>query len=135
MSESGPFTSDIIEICDIVKLSGYLITTDFEKAFDSMNHAFLIAALQKYGFGDNFLDWIKILLKNQESCVIYGEHTTKYFKLERGARHGDPISAYLFILALEIFFIIIKTNKNIHGLKIFDHQYLYTAYADNTTFF
>ena len=111
------------------KLSGYLMTIDFEKAFDSMDHAFFIAALKKYGFGDSLLDWIKILLKNQESCVINGGHTTKYFKLERGARQGDPISAYLFILALEIFFIIIKTNKNIHSLKIFDHEYLYTAYA------
>ena len=108
---------------------------DFEKAFDSMNHVFLIAALKKYGFGDNFIDWIKILLNNQESCVINGGHTTKYFKLERGARQGDPISAYLFILALEIFFIMIKTNKNTHGLNIFDHEYLYTAYADDTTFF
>ena len=32
-----------------------------------------------------------------------GGKTTKYFKLERGARQGNPISAYLFILVLEIF--------------------------------
>ena len=135
IGESGRLISDIIEVCDIEKLSGYLMTIDFKEAFDSMNHAFLIATLKKYGFGDNFTDWIKILLNNQESCVINGGHTTKYFKLERGARQGDPISAYLFILALEIFFIMIKTNKNTHGLNIFDHEYLYTAYADDATFF
>ena len=100
-----------------------------------MNHAFLIVALRKYGYGDNFTDWIKILLKNQESCVINEGHTTKYLKLERGARQGDLISTYLFILALEIFFIIIKTNKNVHSLNIFDHEYLYTAYEDDTTLF
>ena len=110
------------------------MTTDFEKAFDSMKHAFLIAALKKYGFSDNFVDWIIILLKNQESCVINGGHTNKYFKLERGARQGSPISAYFFIFALETFFVIIKTNKNIHDLKIFDHEYLYTAHVKNTTF-
>ena len=88
------------------------MTIDFENAFDSMNHAFLIAAFKIYGFVDNFKDWIKICVKN-------GGHTTKCFKLERGAHPGDPISACLFILALEIFFIIIKTNKNLHGLKIF----------------
>ena len=67
--------------------------------------------------------------------MINGGHTSKYFKLERGASQGDPISEYLFIFALETFSIIIKTNKNIHGLKIFDHEYLYTAYEHDTTFF
>ena len=76
-------------------MSGYLLTVDFEKAFDSLNHKFLIAVLKKYGFGEDFIDWIKILLRNHESCVINGGHTTTYFCLERGARQGDP--AYLFI--------------------------------------
>ena len=70
------------------------------------------------------VDWIKVLLKNQESCVINRGHATKYFKLEKGARQGDPISAYLFVLALEIFFVITKTNKSVHGLNNFDHGYL-----------
>ena len=78
---------------------------------------------------------MKILLRNQESCVINRGHTTIYFRLERGARQGDPILAYLFILALELFFILIKSNKNIHGINIFNHDFLYTAYADETTFF
>ena len=91
--------------------------------------------LKKYSFGEDFIDWIKILLRDQEFCVINGGHTTIYFRLERGARQGDPISAYLFVLALELFFILIKSNKNIHGINIFNHDFLYTAYADDTTFF
>ena len=75
------------------------MTIDFEKAFDSMNHAFLIAALKKYGFGDNFIDWIKILLNNQESCVINGGHTTKYLRskeeLVKGIQYQD---IFLFLL-------------------------------------
>ena len=40
-------------------------------------------------------------------------------------------SAYLFILALEVLFFI----ENIKGTEIFKHVFLYTAYADNSTFF
>ena len=61
--------------------------------------------------------------------------TTKYFLLGRGTRQGDPISAYLFILALEILFHLIRSKPEIKGLAIFDHCYLYSAYADDTTFF
>ena len=114
------------------KLSGYLLTDDFEKAFDSLNHKFLIAVLKQYGFGDDFIDWILILFNGQESCVINGGHSTKYFPLKRGARQGDPISAYLLVLALEIFFTLIKTNYNIQGIEIFNHEFLYTAYAGDT---
>ena len=78
-----------------------------ENSFDSLNHNFLITALEHYGFRNNFIEWINILLKKQESSVINGSHTTNYFRLERGAREGDPILAYLFILVLEILFILI----------------------------
>ena len=74
-------------------------------------------------------------MKNPESCVINGGKTTSYFKLERGTRQGDPILAYLFILALEVVFSLIKANPDIEGLQFFSHTFLYSAYADDTTFF
>ena len=53
----------------------------------------------------------------------------------RGVCQGGPISAFSFILALEILFLLVKTKPEIAGLAIFDHCYLYSAYADDTTFF
>ena len=75
------------------------------------------------------------ITKESKSCVINGCHTTEYFKLKRGSWQGDPISAYVFILALEIPFIFIKFEKNSNGVNIFKHEYLSTAYADGTMFF
>ena len=135
IGESGRLISDIIEIAKIRKTEGFLATMDIGKDFDSLDYNFLISALEKNGFGKNFISWVKILLKNQESCGLNGGTTAKYFLLGRGARQGDPISAYLFILALEILFHLIRSKTEIKGLAIFDHCYLYSAYVDDTTFF
>ena len=83
------------EILDIVDLSKIKDTIDREKVFDSVDHQFLINVLKTFRFEKKSVRWIKILLKNQELCITNGEITTKYFKLERGTRQGDPISAYL----------------------------------------
>ena len=91
-------------------MDGFLVAIDIEKAFDSLDHNFLISSLEKYDFGKSFILWVKVLLRDQESCVINGGTNTKYFSLGIGARQGDPISAFLFILALEILFVLIKSK-------------------------
>ena len=90
ISEGGRLISDILEISDMLSLKDLLLTVDIQKAFDSVNHQFLILVLKKFSFGNTFIKWIQTLLKNQESLVINGGNTTKYFKLERGTRQGDP---------------------------------------------
>ena len=62
-----------------------------------------------------------MLLGCRESCLINGGNTTKYFKLQKGARQGDPVSAYRFILCLEIVLILIKANKRVKRINIFVH--------------
>ena len=52
------------------------MTADIEKAFDSINHCFLVKVLEKYGFEKDFIKWTKILLQNQESYIV-NRGTTK----------------------------------------------------------
>ena len=108
---------------------------DIKKAVDSLNHDFLLSVFKEFGFGENFLHCLKVLLNNQQSCVINGGFATPYFNLEKGARQGDPISAYLFILALEVVFELIKNNADIRGTTIFNHVFLYSTFAGDSTFF
>ena len=135
IGESDRLISDIIEISGCSSVTGFLVTMDIEKAFDSLDHSFLISVLKKFGFGQNVITCIEILLKDPKSCVINGGTTTQYFNLERGARQDDPVLAYLFILVIEILFRFVEKYPDKKGIEIFEHCFLYTAYADDTTFF
>ena len=56
--------------------------------------------------------------------VINGGKATLHFKLERGTRQGDPVLTYLFIIALEVVFSLIKASSDIVGLQFFSHTSL-----------
>ena len=62
---------------DPLKIKGLQLAVDIEKAFDSVDHQFLINVLKTFGFEKNLVRWTKILLKNQESCIINRGITTK----------------------------------------------------------
>ena len=125
IGESGRLIANTIEITVILNKERYLVATDIEKAFDSFDHTFLISVLKKVGFGNNFVNWIETLISEQESCVINGGNTTQYFHLERGVRQGDPISAYIFILALEVLSFWLETIKT-SKVSIFLIIFFYT---------
>ena len=86
INESGRLIYDVLQTASILNKKGFLLTVDIKKAFNSVNHSFLLAVLQKYGFGEWFLKWIQILIKNQETCVVNGGITTKFLSIDRGAR-------------------------------------------------
>ena len=59
ISEKGRLISDINEICSKENIPRFLVTIDLEKAFDNLDHDFLLCALKKFGFGDSFSTGLK----------------------------------------------------------------------------
>ena len=69
--------------------------------------------MKKFGFGDSFINWIKILLNDYQSYVINGAFATRYAKViqyQVKYTQDDSISAFFFIITLEFIFALIK-NK------------------------
>ena len=58
---------------------------------------------------------------------------TDYFSLKRGVRQGDPLSPYLFIIAVETLAIATWNNALIKGIKIRDVETKVLQFADDTT--
>ena len=112
-----------------LKLSGILLFIDFEKAFDSIEWDFLYQSLEAFNFGPTLIRWIKTI----SSCVINNGLFSEQFKLERGVRQGDPLSPYLFVVAIEILAISLRSNEHIEGIKIDTDEIKTLLYADDMT--
>ena len=103
---------DVLEIGKIMSQSGILLAIDFEKTFDSLNHEFLYQVLQKMGLGPNFPQCIRTFYRNLSTCVPNNGFITDIFFVKCGVRQGDPLSASLFILALETLLYVKFKKKN-----------------------
>ena len=55
ISERERLIDDLLELTDIYNKKGFLVTIDIEKAFDSVNHIFIIKVLESFGFGYSFI--------------------------------------------------------------------------------
>ena len=88
IGESVRLISDILEYTGNNVIEAILFVTDFEKTFNSIDHTFLFSVLKSYGFGPDFIQWVKTLFNNTESCVMNNGHPTEYFhsNVERGKR-------------------------------------------------
>ena len=114
-------------------IPGLLLLIDFQKAFDSLEISFLLRALKYFGFKTDFIRWIEIFYTNISSSVTNNGHMSQCFNLTRGVRQGDPLSPYLFILAVECLSAALKFHPGINGVRIDGSEYLITQLADDTT--
>ena len=79
IGESVRLINDVLEFTDHEKIEAILVSADFEKAFDSIDHSFLFSVLKCFGFDDEFIQWVRTLLNNAKSCVTKNGHSTGYF--------------------------------------------------------
>ena len=86
-------------ICHVNKLKNkkrMIISIDAEKAFDKIQHPFLIKTLQRVGIEGNYLNIIKAIYDKPTANIILNGEKLKAFPLRSETRQGCPVSPMLF---------------------------------------
>ena len=133
MSYNIHIIQDLIDAVNSSDGGAAFIFLDQEKAFDRMSHKFILKTLRKFGFGEKFISWIKMIYNDTSSAVKVNGYITPSFSIERGVRQGCPLSSMLYVLCAEVLAIEIRTNEKIVGYKYNNgkDEHKITQYADD----
>jgi retron-type reverse transcriptase len=95
-----------------------IISTDAEKAFDKIQHHFMIKALRKLGIEGIYLNIVKAIYKKSTATIILNGENLKPFPLKSGMRQGCPLSPLLFNIVLEFLARAIREEEEVKGIQI-----------------
>ena len=129
---------DLLDFISENNRDGYLIKIDQQKAFDRVNHRYLIKVLEKFDFPEYFVKWVSIFYTEVKSSVKINGYLTEPLSIRRGIRQGCPLSAMLYVLTAEPMRNAIVNNADIRGICLEEKQNteaLIFQHADDTTIF
>ena len=116
------------------KINAYFVSLDFKKAFDSIDQHWLSRVLHKMNFPTKFIRTINSLNKDANVRVLVNGFQTGQVPINKGVRQGDPLSLYLFLLAMEPLVATINNDTRIEGLgKGRKRNVKCPSYADDLT--
>ena len=92
-----------------------IISVDSEKAFDKIQHPFMIKTLQKAGIEGTYLNIIKTIYVKTTANIILNGEKLKAFPLKSGTRQGCPFLPLLFNIVFEVLATAIREEKEIKG--------------------
>ena len=88
-----------------------IISIDAEKAFDKVQHPFMIKTLYKVRIEGAFLNIIKAIYERPTANIIVNGQKVRAFPLRTGTRQGCPLSPLLFNTVLEVLATAMRQEK------------------------
>ena len=95
-----------------------IISIDAEKAFDKIQHPFMIKTLQKTGIEGTYLNIIRAIYNKPRANIILNGEKLKAFPLKSETRQGCTLSPLLFNTVLKVLATAIRKEKEIKGIQI-----------------
>ena len=108
-----------------------IISVGAEKAFDKIQHPFMIKTLQIMGIEGTYLNIVKSIYDKPTAKIILSGEKLKAFPLKSGTRQGCPLSALLFNIILEVLATIFREEKEIKGIQIRKEEVKLSLFADD----
>ena len=99
----------------------------------------MLGTLKHFGFNESFIKWVKTMYTDVQTCVMNNGWVSENFKNSRGIRQGCPLSALLFVLAVEIMALKFRNSNEVKGITIKldgkSYSVKISQLADDTTLF
>ncbi len=123
--------------CKLKNLDKVLISLDAKKAFDSVDHQYIVETLTAYGFGNSFINIFKILYKDLTARILINGFQSESINIERGVKQGDALSCAIFIICIDPLLRNLNKSKIIKGIQINRKSntvnFKSSAYADDVS--
>ncbi|MFS7973280.1 putative RNA-directed DNA polymerase [Helianthus anomalus] len=136
----GPLiVSEMVSWAKKCKKRMMIFKIDFAKAYDSLNWKFLLKALEYMAFPAKWINWVNGCLSSSKGSVLVNGSPSAEFCFKRGLRQGDPLSPFLFILAMEVLSMFMHQAVAVglfQGIKLPNDGPLisHLCYADDVLF-
>jgi retron-type reverse transcriptase len=112
-------SKNVIQHIDRSKDKNHLIISiDAEKAFDKIQHHFVIKALRKLGIEGKYLNNVRAIYDKPTANIILNSEKLRPFPLKSGMRQGCPLSPLLFNIFVEFPARAIRQEEEIKGIQI-----------------
>ena len=129
---------DVVARVNEQKTRAVIVTIDFHKCFDMIEHESMFAPFNYFGFADKFISWVKIFFKDFVVCTENAGYTSDFFQKTRGVNQGCNISPFCFNVCGAVMKELIINNPKIVGIKLSDNsavREVISQFADDTALF